>query len=107
MQTRGVGAKQQLPGQQPAGPQGAAAGTIQDGVRLQTAEERRAGNEGDAGAIERGEVLRAEAEERRRLREAEAARAADEEAAMELEMEMAGEGGAGGGEGSEAMDVAE
>lgn len=100
-QTRGGGGKQQ-PAQ--SGPQ-AAAGTIQDGVRLQTAEERRAGNEGDAGAIERGEVLRAEAEERRRLQEADAARAADEEAAVEMELEAARERDAG--DGVEAMDVAE
>lgn len=101
-QTRGGGGKQQ-PAQ--SGPQ-AAAGTIQDGVRLQTAEERRAGNEGDAGAIERGEVLRAEAEERRRrLQEADAARAADEEAAVEMELEAARE--RDGGDGVEVMDVAE
>ncbi len=82
-------------------------GTIQDGVRLQTAEERRAGNEGDVTAIERQELLRAEEEERRTRREAEAAQAADEEAAMEMDRAEVEEAGAvaANGEGDDAMEV--
>lgn len=62
---------------------------MQGGVRLQSAEERRVGNEGDVTAIERQELLRAEEEARRLRREEEAALLADEEAAMEMEREEA------------------
>lgn len=87
-------------------------------MRLQSAEERRDGNDGDVTAIERQELLRAEEEVRRLRREEQAALAADEEAALELEKRMeaeakeeAGAGPAaqaamnGNGGSSDAMEV--